>query len=230
MAATPALAAISGPRAGAVVFALVLLVVFVGGAAYAAYRRPRRPGTPDIPPAMKPGPTDADLERPRLEKMIAWGAVLVLFMAIWVPIVWLREPAANSQDLATQHEISIQRGSQLVELATKENPTGFGCVRCHGADLTSGYNVFNGNVVRPPDLTTVCAGPNANPAHPQIHSLGDVINTIAQGRAGTDMPSWSVRFAGPLDDDQIQDIVNYLLSIQQKIPDKKNVCLHPTAP
>ena len=40
------------------------------------------------------------------------------------------------------------------------------------------------------------------------------------------MPSWSVRFAGAMDDQQINDLVNYILSIQ-KVPDKKNVCLNP---
>jgi cytochrome c2 len=38
------------------------------------------------------------------------------------------------------------------------------------------------------------------------------------------MPSWSVRFAGAMDDQQINDLVNYLLSIQ-KVPTKDNVCL-----
>jgi hypothetical protein len=40
------------------------------------------------------------------------------------------------------------------------------------------------------------------------------------------MPSWSVRFAGAMDDQQINDLVNYILSIQD-IPDAQNVCLNP---
>jgi hypothetical protein len=42
------------------------------------------------------------------------------------------------------------------------------------------------------------------------------------------MPSWSVKFAGSLDDQQINDIVNYILSIQ-KVPFKDNVCINPQA-
>jgi hypothetical protein len=38
------------------------------------------------------------------------------------------------------------------------------------------------------------------------------------------MPSWSVRYAGSMDDQQINDIVNYLLTIQ-KLPASKNLCL-----
>mgnify|MGYP003910049717 CR=1 FL=1 len=86
--------------------------------------------------------------------------------------------------------------------------------------------VFNGTVVPVPDLQTVCGGPKYG--HAQIHSLTDVVNTIAEGRTGTDMPSWSVKFAGSLDDQQINDIVNYILSIQ-KVPFKDNVCINPQA-
>jgi len=42
------------------------------------------------------------------------------------------------------------------------------------------------------------------------------------------MPSWSVKFAGAMDDQQINDVVNYLLSIQ-KVPFSKNVCTNPKA-
>src|SRR5207253_5624690 len=60
-----------------------------------------------------------------------------------------------------------------------------------------GHNLFNGSIITTPDLQTVCGG--VNTGHPQIHNIVDVRNTIMQGRTGTDMPSWSVRFAGGLD-------------------------------
>jgi mono/diheme cytochrome c family protein len=72
----------------------------------------------------------------------------------------------------------------------------------------------------------VCGG--AAYGHPLIKSLNDVINTIAQGRDGTDMPSWSVQYKGAMDDQQINDLVNYLLSVQVE-PKAKNVCLPPGA-
>jgi mono/diheme cytochrome c family protein len=192
-------------------------------------RRPRRPGQPDIPNAMKPGPSDQELERSRLVRMQAWGVALVLLMALWIPIVWFMEPSANARDQTVINESYVQQGMQLTQLPTKENPAGFGCVRCHGTDLHGGFNYIAASktVVKVPDLQTVCGGPNTG--HPQIKSLGDIINTIAQGRPGTDMPSWSVRYSGPLDDDQINAIVNYILSIQQPVPGgpKNNVCINP---
>ncbi len=50
-----------------------------------------------------------------------------------------------------------------------------------------------------------------------------------QGREGTPMPSWSVRFAGPMNDQQIQDIIAYLISIQEGVPAEENLCTNPAA-
>jgi mono/diheme cytochrome c family protein len=218
--------AITGSRTTTIALAVTVLLLFLGGTAYFMLRRPPRKGTPDIPPAMKPGPADAQLEKPRLERMQAWGIVTVVLMAIWMPAVWLNEPKQNESDQRTFNAQSVAAGAASVQLNSEQNPTGIGCVRCHGSDLGGGYNVFNGTVVPVPDLQTVCGG--AKYGHTQIASLTDVVNTIAEGRTGTDMPSWSVKFAGSLDDQQINDIVNYILSIQ-KVPFKDNVCLNSQA-
>jgi hypothetical protein len=62
-----------------------------------------------------------------------------------------------------------------------------------------------------------------------IYSLNDVYITIQQGR--NLMPSWSIRYAGALDDQQINDLVNYVVSIQDKsqVPFNHNVCINPDA-
>ena len=45
------------------------------------------------------------------------------------------------------------------------------------------------------------------------------------------MPSWSIRYAGALGDQQINDLINYIVSIQdkEKVPDSENVCTNPEA-
>ena len=203
---------------------VALALAFV--AAMTGARRPRRKPELDIPSAMKPGPSDPDLERPILEKLYAWGALVVLFMAIWVPVVWLREPKTNTQDTDTFLQESIHRGYLTTLPGNEQNQLGFNCQRCHGPSLHGGQNVFNQRVVAVPNLQTVCGG--AALGHPLIKSLQDVVDTIAQGRSSTDMPSWSVRYAGAMDDQQINDVVNYLLSIQ-KVPKEQNLCTNPAA-
>jgi mono/diheme cytochrome c family protein len=220
------LAALSTGKAILIGLASGVVLVLVAIAARAGVRRPRRKAELDIPNAMRPGPSDQDLERPLLEKLYAWGALLVLFLAIWVPVVWLREPTANTQDTTNFLEESVQRGYLTTLPGNEENQLGFNCQRCHGPGLHGGQNVFNGVVVPVPNLQTVCGGVAFG--HALIKSLQDVVDTIAQGRAGSDMPSWSVRYAGAMDDEQINDVVNYLISIQ-KVPKEQNVCTNPAA-
>src|SRR5690242_17037644 len=109
---------------------------------------------------------------------------------------------------------SIARGAKMIQLFSETNIFGVGFVRCHGPEVGGGHNLFNGSIINSPDLQTVCSGPNLvdGTSHPQIHNIVYVRNTIMQGRTGTDMPSWSVRYAGGLDDQQIQDLVDYLVS------------------
>ena len=191
----------------------------------------RRPGGvpgPDIPSAMRSAPSDEDLEVPVREKLYVWGLITVLIMAVWVPVLFLRENTTNKEDTQGLLATSVERGHLTTLPGNEENQIGFNCERCHGPGLHGGQNVYNGNVVVVPNLQTVCGG--AEFGHPLITDLQDVITTIAQGRTGTDMPSWSVRYSGAMDDQQIQDLVNYVLSIQ-KVPESANICLHaPAAP
>ena len=209
---------------GALLVAIALAVLFLRG-------RAKERG-PDIPAAMRPGPADASLETPLLHKLQGWSLVLVLFFAVWIPFSWLREPSENlkqERDLQTE---AISRGQRSVELFSEENQAGVGCVRCHGAELRG--SVIQAGVdangapafVATPNLTTVCGGPSTN--HPLIKSLDDIYTTIEQGRGV--MPSWSIKDKGALDDQQINDIVQYLVFMSSKnVPFEQNVCLNQDA-
>jgi mono/diheme cytochrome c family protein len=222
------LAALSTGKAILIGVASGIVLAIAVVATVATLRRPRRSPELDIPPGMKPGPSDPDLEKPILEKLYIWGTLLIVGMALGVGLVFFTEPTTNRDDTEAMLAASVQRGHLTTLAGTEENQLGFNCERCHGPGLHGGQNVFNGAVVPVPNLQNVCGG--ATTGHPLIHSLDDVVNTIAQGRDGTDMPSWSVRYKGAMDDQQIEDVVNYLLSIQGPIgnvPEDQNVCLHP---
>jgi mono/diheme cytochrome c family protein len=214
------------------------IILAVGGAIFVAIAgailvlRGRARQEADIPNAMRPGPSDPDLETPLLQKLQGWGVLLVVFLVVWVPATWLLEPGTN---LAQERDLkvdAIHRGSLAVELFTEENQGGVGCVQCHGPTLEGG-RILNPNTPNPndvqitPNLTTVCGGPFSG--HPAIYSLKDIYTTIEQGRGL--MPSWSIRFEGALNDQQINDIVTYLVSIQneEEVPFGENICRNPEA-
>lgn len=211
------------------------VILAVGGAIFVAVsaaaltlRGTMRAERPDVPRAMRPGPSDPDLETPLLNRLQGWGVVLVTFFVIWVPLVWLQEPSVNQEQEADIKEQAIERGRAAVELFSEENQLGVGCVRCHGQELRGSKILVGGNVYTTPNLTNVCGGPNTG--HATIESLDDVRTTIEQGRPGTPMPSWSIKYQGALDDQQIDDIIQYLIHVnEQNVPFDQNVCINPEA-
>jgi mono/diheme cytochrome c family protein len=212
------------------VILLVLGGIFVVAAAGALVLRGRvtREPAPDIPPALEPGPSDPALETPLLQKLQGWGVVLVTFFVVWIPYTWLIEPSTNLTQEEEMKTAAIARGRRAVELFSEENQLGVGCVRCHGPELRGGVIAFQGGYAYPPDLTTICGGPSMG--HPQIKSLDDLYTTIEEGRTAAGMPSWSIRYEGALDDQQINDIVNYLVSMSsENVPNDQNVCTNPDA-
>jgi mono/diheme cytochrome c family protein len=218
--------------AGIVILILGVIAVVIGGGTLILRGRTKREGPPAIPATMQPGPSDEALETPLLQKLQGWGVILVAFFVIWIPLTWLREPSQNLQQDRDLKTAAIERGSHVVEPYTEENQGGYNCVRCHGAELRGGVIAAGVtptgevNYAYPPNLTTVCGGPFTG--HLLIKSLADIYTTIEEGR--NVMPSWSIKFNGPMDDQQINDVVNYLVYLSSKnVPYNENVCINPDA-
>jgi mono/diheme cytochrome c family protein len=201
-------------------------LITVAAIAGLALRQRTRETGPDIPDALKPGPSDAALETPLLQKLQGWSVVMLAFFVVWLPATWIFEPSTNLNQEHELKELALERGERAVLPFSEENQLGVGCVRCHGPDLTGGIIQTGATFAFPPDLTTVCGG--ASTGHPAIYSVDDIYQVISEGRGA--MPSWSIRFEGALDDQQINDIVVYLVELSsENVPFEQNVCLNEEA-
>jgi mono/diheme cytochrome c family protein len=175
---------------------------------------------------MRTGPADQPLESTQLLKLQGWGVVLVAFFVLWFPLQWLIEPGQNLKQEEALRTEAIARGEKAVHPFTEENQLGVGCTRCHGNELQGGViNALdadgNPTYAYPPNLTTLCGGPKCT-ATRRSSPL-----TTSPGHLGgrNAMPSWSIRFAGALDDQQINDLVLYLVDLSsQNVPFEDNVC------
>lgn len=217
--------------------AIVLLNVVVAAAigAFVILRvvSLRRNPEPRPPLNVAPGLPDEVLEGRKLERVLGWALLFTLILAVAVPVYFLFEPTreadANSQFL-TQ---SIERGARLfANQQSKAYDATFSllCANCHGVDAGGGQAPF----VLQPEADICQAKENQNnPAVPQCLSqqvswqappLNNVLlrfdrdqvaNIITYGRPGTPMPPWGVASGkGVLGDQGIEDLVNYLQSIQ----------------
>lgn len=223
---------------GAGVILLILGGVFVvaAGGGLLLRSRTRRSGV-EIPRAMRPGPSDQALETPLLQKLQGWGVLLTAFFVLWIPYNWVTEPDRNLTQEQSLKTDAISRGERAVLPYSEENQLGIGCTRCHGPELKGGTVIQRGVdpvtgavlVGTPANLSTVCGGPFF-PGHMQIWDVSDITGTIVNGRPDAGMPSWSIREAGALDDQQINDLVNYLVWYSSKnVPFSENICLNPEA-
>src|SRR5579885_2139012 len=159
----------------------------------------------------KPYYDDETLEGPKLERAqwIALGLLIVI--AIGLPFYWILEPGRQAGAANDFNAKFVKAG------ATMFAPTadgGFNCAGCHGGMKAQGgvadYNITNADgTVTPvkwkaPALNTVLLR----------YSREEVLYILTYGRPFSPMPAWGVAGGGPLNDQQIQNLVDYLESIQ----------------
>lgn len=210
--ATEATAEGGGSNPSATIAVVVLLLAL--GAFAVAYlvvgpgrrRGPKTRG--DIPLAMRPYHSDEELETTGLERAMAWGVALSVFAAIFIPMVWVIEPQRISEKRDEFYERDTSFGRAEFAAA---------CVSCHGA------NAEGGSAPHPefPEITTPWPAPRLNnitARYEDSEIVTDVrdflITTIKQGRPGTPMPAWGSAYNGPMNDQQVEAIADYILSIQ----------------
>ena len=187
--------------------------------------RPSRPVKPrlGIPQALRPAPPDEALEGPRLERLQVWGLIATLATAAFIPAYWLPESDRHEAFQERFDEDSAHRGKLIFgvpppleedidPVAFKENEEaislGQSCAFCHGGGGAGGL-VPTGFVNPTTDERVEYNAPPLNNVFTRWDE--EVVRfTIERGRPGTPMPAWSVDFGGPMTEQMITDVINYL--------------------
>ena len=133
----------------------------------------------------------AALER-SLDRYLIWGLVFMVVLIAGFAIYRVREPTLRSDALAAQQASYRDIGTQL--FATN-------CSSCHGKAANGG----SAPVLNSKEFLESTTDPQ-------------IANLIASGVPGTEMPAWSLAFAGTLTDEQIREITTYLRSLQAAAP------------
>lgn len=194
-----------------VIFAGLVIFLIAG-------RQMRRRKASLIPSALRPGPSDEELERRFFVRMLAAGAALTIFFAIYLPAYLLREPYRLDQRTVGFAKQSVDRGRQMWEPPTDPaNLRAVGCATCHGAEGEGGVRQFQGHTYAEPPLKYIVARYKAAGKNDlEIKQL--IVDAIERGRPGTPMPTWGLLFGGPLNSEQVEDVVNFIYSIQEAAP------------
>lgn len=133
----------------------------------------------------------AALER-SLDRYLIWGLIFMVLLIAGFAAYRVREPTLRADAVAAQQSSYRDIGTQL--FATN-------CSSCHGKGAVGGSA---------PVLNSQQFLKGATDAQ--------ISNLIAGGVPGTDMPAWSLAFAGTLTDEQIRQISTYLRSLEPNAP------------
>jgi mono/diheme cytochrome c family protein len=166
----------------------------------------------ELAPNRKPYYDDEGLEGPRLTKALSSGLILMAVVAVGLPLYWLNEPGRQTGAVENFDQVFINRGEELFA-TTAEG--GFNCAGCHGPEggggvappftLTDDDNEFVAQVTwQAPALDTVLLR----------FSEEEVREILVYGRPGSPMPAWGAEGGGPLTEQQIDELIAYLRSIQ----------------
>jgi mono/diheme cytochrome c family protein len=176
---------------------------------------------------------DEDLEGRRLERVLGWSLIFVLIVAVSLPIYFLAEPNRQVDAKEGFDERSIERGAIL--FANSQSPEydpvrSLLCANCHGVEGEGGTAPFTlqpeadkclkeqnqGKADIPECLPKQVSwqAPALNTAGLRFNQ-GQLTNIITYGRPGTPMPAWGIKSGkGVLNEQSVNDLVNYLESIQ----------------
>jgi mono/diheme cytochrome c family protein len=213
----------------------VAVVISIGWAIYffSTARRTYAPGSEmELAPNRKRYYEDEGLEGPRLTKYLWWAFALMAITAVGLPVYWLREPtrqAGAGLDRGTEwfEEESVERGKWAFQVSPGDPPAPeqphYGCETCHGPEGVGGvanYTLSDESNPEAPPRQVQWVAPALNTVMLKYRPE-EVHNIIEYGRANTPMPPWGVEGGGALNDQQIEDLVAYLQSIQLDVAEVK---------
>lgn len=199
----------------------VAVLVVVGWAGYLVVylRRPEGPppgSETELAPNRKPYLDDDQLEGRKLDSSLRWALVLLVISAIGLPLYWLDEPSRQVGAVQGFGERAAQRGFVMFQPADSTVPAGnvghFGCGGCHGTQGQGGAATFalaDPTDPSAPPRQVTWAAPALDTA--ALRYTDDQLRAVlVYGRPNTPMPAWGVMGGGPMNDQQITDLIAYL--------------------
>ena len=175
-----------------VVIAAVAWLAFLGVSAL------RSRGPEEVPTNLAPGESDDVMETKRLERAQQAAVLLSAFLAVGLPLYYLGETSRQVGFVEQFDEESVTRGEHLVEE--------FGCFTCHGPEGVGGVA---GYVEKRTGATVTWTAPPLNNVFFR-YDRDAVTYWVTFGRGNSPMPAWGLDGGGPMNEAQVQDVVNYL--------------------
>ncbi len=202
------LLAASTVQAVGTVIALALVAGFIVYAAFNVKAGREEVGSEiELAANLKPYLDDDELETTKLDRMLTFGLLTLAIVGIGLPAYWLAEPGRIDGAIEEYDRVFITRGEeQYVE--------GSACNSCHGPEGSGGVAPFT---ILDDDSEFVAQVEWKAPALDTVmlrYSREEVKFILDYGRSFSPMPAWGAAGGGPRTEQEIENIIDYLESIQ----------------
>jgi mono/diheme cytochrome c family protein len=194
---------------------VVALLVTVGWALYViANIKKAKPeiGSEIARPAnRKPYFDDEGLEGPRLDRVLTWGLLSLALIGLGLPLYWLAEPGRQAGAVEDFDEVFASRGAGL--FATTADG-GFNCAGCHGGMAAIGgeapYTLTDPETDKLRQVSWFA--PSLNDVTLRMTDE-QIYKVLVYGRPFSPMPAWGLEGGGPMNEQQLENLIAYLKSI-----------------
>lgn len=175
----------------------------------------------ELAPNRKPYFEDDVLEGRKLDRSL-WAAFgMLVILAVGLPLYWLHEPGRQAGAVKGLNVTFAKWGSELFAPVAEG---GFNCAGCHGTKGIGGVATYTLIDPRTGETRVVTwKAPALNTVLLRF-SEDEVRFIITYGRPFSPMSPWGIAGGGPMNDQQIDDLVAYLRSIQLCDPSKDGIC------
>jgi mono/diheme cytochrome c family protein len=195
----------------------IFIVIFVGVIVYASINilrgvKPELGSEIELAPNRKPYLPDEELEGPKLDRTLKIALIALFVIAVGLPLYWILEPGRQSGATTDFRETFEKRGEAMFA-PVGTSLDALGCEGCHGPKGVGG--ITNYNLIQPDGSvkTVTWRAPALDTALLRF-SREEVTYIITYGRPFSPMPAWGVAGGGALNDQQVQNLVDYIQSIQ----------------
>jgi cytochrome c553 len=195
----------------------IFIVILVGVVVYAAINILRSGKAElgseiELAPNRKPYLPDEQLEGPKLDRTLTIALLTLFVIAIGLPLYWILEPGRQAGATRDFRETFEARGAAMFA-PVGSSLDALGCEGCHGPKGVGGITSYN--LLQPDGSVKVVNWrvPALNTALLRF-SREEVTYIITYGRTFSPMPAWGVAGGGALNDQQVQNLVDYIQSIQ----------------
>ncbi|MGE3441580.1 MAG: cytochrome c [Acidimicrobiia bacterium] len=175
----------------------------------------------ELAPNRKPYYSDEELETKKLDRTLLYGLGFLVVCAVGLPLYWMMEPGRQSGATEGFEKRFASWGSQLFAPTAQG---GFNCAGCHGAKGVGGVAAYTYVDARTGEVREVKWKAPALDTVLLKFNEQELTYILTYGRPFSPMSPWGTAGGGPMNDQQISNLVAYIKSIQLCDPAADGVC------